>query len=156
MLKKKYQFRLFADYFQFYIQDEQATGDLSDAWNKESCNIGLAVAPGTLGVGTARNMIVPVVLEIHDSVPNEDFEKWDRVNECSIDVPSGCIVIAGCTDYFPEAKRISVEAQCYRARVYYGGQNVVADDYAEGHDHYRIVLWPASSYTGITILKPVV
>jgi hypothetical protein len=31
---KSFDLSLFADYFQFYIQDEAATGDLSDAWNK--------------------------------------------------------------------------------------------------------------------------
>lgn len=29
-------FKLFADYFQFYIQDEDADGNLSDSWNDEA------------------------------------------------------------------------------------------------------------------------
>ena len=33
---KSFELTLFADYFQFYIQDEAANGDLSDAWNKET------------------------------------------------------------------------------------------------------------------------
>jgi hypothetical protein len=32
MLKEKYELELFADYYQLYLQDEQAHGDLSDSW----------------------------------------------------------------------------------------------------------------------------
>ena len=32
MLKEKYEFKLFADYHQFYLQDEEAHGDLSNSW----------------------------------------------------------------------------------------------------------------------------
>jgi len=68
---KSFKLSLFADYFQFYIQDETVTGDLSDAWNEEAVGRLLAIAPGTIGVGTVRNMDVPVVVEIHDHEPDE-------------------------------------------------------------------------------------
>jgi hypothetical protein len=104
----------------------------------------LAVAPGTVGVGTVRNMDVPVVVDVTDEAPNDDVADWDQVNECSLDVSSGLIVIAGCTDYFPEAARIAVPAGSYRARVYYRGLDSLSDDGLEGDDHYRVVLWPAA------------
>src|SRR5271157_5437345 len=100
------QFRLFADYFQFYLQDERAKGDLSESWTEEAVAQLLALAPGTIGVGTVRNMEVPVDLELDDDLPNDDLNVWDHVNECSIEVPSGRIVVAGCTDYFPDAARV--------------------------------------------------
>jgi len=62
-------FNLFADYFQFYLQDEAASGDLSAAWTEEAVARLLAVAPGTVGIGTVRNMEVPVSLEIFASAP---------------------------------------------------------------------------------------
>ena len=31
-----HRFNLFADYFQFYVQDESVEGDLSDSWTKEA------------------------------------------------------------------------------------------------------------------------
>ena len=64
-----------------------------------------AITDGTIGVGTVRNMIVPVDVEVVDAEPQDPFTEWDQVNECSIDVKSGRIVIAGCTDYFPDAVR---------------------------------------------------
>jgi hypothetical protein len=34
---------LFADYLQFYIQDEKAVGDLSEKWTEEAVNMLLAI-----------------------------------------------------------------------------------------------------------------
>ncbi|MEM7519179.1 MAG: paraquat-inducible protein A, partial [Planctomycetota bacterium] len=66
-------YELFADYYQFYLQDESVEGDLSDSWNDE------AVAPGTLGIGTARNEDVPVVVEISSEEPGTDFDEAERI-----------------------------------------------------------------------------
>jgi hypothetical protein len=63
--------------------------------------------------------------------------------ECSIEIPSGKIVVAGCTDYFPDAARIPVKPGNYRARIYYGDLNSLSEDGLDGGDHYKIVLWPS-------------
>jgi hypothetical protein len=76
--------------------------------------------------------------------PEQDFEAWDQVTECSIEVPSGRLVIAGCTDYFPDAARIEVAAGTYRVRVSYGGLDTLSEDGLDGDDHYRVQLWMAS------------
>ena len=55
---------LFADYQLFYIQDEAADGDLSDSWDAAAGARLLALAPGTIGIGTARIAEVPVTVEI--------------------------------------------------------------------------------------------
>jgi hypothetical protein len=140
---KTHRFKLFADYFQFYVQDESVEGDLSDSWTKEAIQRLLALAPGTIGVGTVRNMEVPVTVQVRKSEPKEDVASWDQVTECSIDVPSGRLVVAGCTDYFPDAARIDLAPGCYRARVYYGDLDTLSEDGLEGDDHYKVVLWPA-------------
>jgi len=143
MLHHRHEFELFADYFQFYLQDELAEGDLSESWDQTAVDRLLAVAPGTIGVGTVRNMDVPVTVEIHDEAPTDEAANWDQINECSMDVPSGRIVVAGCTDYLPEAARIAVEPGCYRARIYYGRLDSLSEDGLDGDDQYRIALWPA-------------
>ena len=140
----KHSFTLFADYHQFYLQDEAADGDLSEAWTPEAVDRLLALAPGVIGVGTVRNMDVPVEVEILSEPPADDLSSWDRVNECSIRFTSTRAVIAGCTDYFPDAARIAVTPGDYRARIYYGDLDSVSADGLEGQDHYRIVLWPAA------------
>ncbi|GAB2176085.1 hypothetical protein [Dongia sp. agr-C8] len=146
------QLSLVADYFQFYIQDEAVTGDLSDSWNDEATARLLAIAPGTIGIGTVRNMDVVVVVEIHDQKPLEDLDAWDHVVEASIDLQSGRLVIAGCTDYFPDATRIDVPSGCYLSRVSYGGLNGLSDDGLRGDDHYRIQLWPGAS-SAVSVIK---
>lgn len=40
-----YKLTLFADCFQFYIQDENVDGNLSDAWTDDAVERLLAVAP---------------------------------------------------------------------------------------------------------------
>jgi len=136
---------LFADYFQFYLQDEQSGASLADAWTEEANRRRLAVAPDGcgVGVGTARNMTVPVRVEVRSRPPRGGLRLWDHVVECSIHVPSGRLVVAGCTDYFPNAARIDVAPGWHRARVYYGGLKSVSPDRLEGEDHYRVALWPA-------------
>lgn len=149
----KFELKLSADYYQFYLQDEAVDGDLSDSWNEEAVDRLLAATNGTIGVGTVRNTEVPVLLEISNEEPNDDFKYWDKVNECSIAIPSGKLVIAGCMDYFPEAKRINIPKGTYRARIYYGGLDKINDDGLDGEDNYRIVLWLDFSYRDVVRIK---
>jgi hypothetical protein len=134
------------------VEDENPEDTTEHIWdNKKTVEIGLAVGKGIIAIGTERNFTVPVSLEIHDSEPNDDLSSWDKVNECSIDIPSGTIVISGCTDYRPDAARIQVKPQCYRARIYYGMLDTVID-FDKGDDHYKVVLWDAPS-SDVKILK---
>ena len=134
---------LFADYHQFYIQDEAADDDLSDSWDDAATARLLALAPGTIGLGTVRNLEVPVTIEIHEGEPDADAAAWDHIVEASIAVASGRLVVAGCTDYLPDAKRIPLTPGSYRVRVCYGGLDTISEDGLEGNDHYRLQLWPA-------------
>ncbi|MHC2250522.1 hypothetical protein ACVILK_000214 [Bradyrhizobium embrapense] len=142
---KSFELSLFADYFQFYIQDEPASGDPSAAWTEEATDRLLATAPGTVGIGTVRNMDVPVAVELLEREPDDDFANLDHVVEASLDVASGRIVIAGCTDYLPDAMRIETAPGTYRVRASYGALDTLSEDGLEGNDHYRLQLWPAPS-----------
>ncbi len=150
--KSQFSFEIFADYFQFYLQDEAAEGNLGDAWTEEAVSRLLALAPGTIGIGTVRNMDVSVSVELLPNAPSADLDKWDVVNECSIEVPTGRIVIAGCTDFFPDAARIPLQPGTYRARISYGALDKVSDDQLAGEDHYRVQLWIAP-FTNLVVLK---
>jgi|SRR5579859_5677354 len=148
----KGKYTLFADYFQFYIQDEDSKGDLSDAWTDQAVADLVALAPGTVGVGTVRNMDVPVEVEFLAQEPPLSLDAWDHVVECDIALPSGKLVVAGCTDYFPDAARLSATPGHYRARLLYGGLGTLSEDGLRGDDHYRIELWQGPP-TGLKVLK---
>ncbi len=137
-----FQFELFTDYHQFYLQDAEAKGDLSESWTDEANDRLLAIGERVIGVGTARNMEVPVLVEVHPAEPPLDLDPWDHVTQCSLEVPSGRVVIAGCTDYFPDASRFDVPPGILQVRVSYGGLHTLSDDGLDGDDHYRVQLWP--------------
>jgi hypothetical protein len=143
-MTRTFEYKLFADYHQFYVQDEGVEGNLGDRWTPDAVARDLAVAPGTIGIGTVRNATVPVVVEITDGKPDDDMNGWGQVTECSIEVASGRLVVAGCTDYFPDAARIDMPPGSYRARIYSGNLNSLSDDGLNGDDHYRVVLWSAA------------
>jgi len=44
-------------------------------------------------------------------------------------VPSGRIIIAGCTDYLPDAARITVQPGTYKVRIYYGALDSVDEEW---------------------------
>lgn len=148
----RYELTLFADYHQFYIQDESVDGNLSDAWTDDAVKRLLAVAPGTVGIGTVRNVDVPVTISILEREPVFDPEEFDQVVECSVAVESGSIVAAGCTDYFPDAMRIKIPSGLYRVRASFEGLDSVSADGLEGNDQYHLQLWP-SPMGPVEILK---
>ena len=143
---------VWAEYHQFYLQDEQAEPDTPDDWGEQLTTQMIAVEPGIVGVATVRNMKVPLRVDLLDGRPNDDFSAWDQVAEASLDVPSGQMVIAGCMDSLSNAKRLSVSPGCYRVRVYYGGLDTLSADGLEGEDHYQVVLWPEDN-RGLEMLK---
>jgi len=135
---------LFADYFQFYLQDEVADGNLSGAWSPEAVKRMFAVSEGIVGIGTVRNTDVPVLLEFLDSEPVADFERFDHIVEGSLTIKSGPLVVAGCTDFFPDAKRFDLDPGTYKVRLSSSGLSSLSEDGLDGQDHYLVQLWQAS------------
>ena len=104
----------------------------------------LATGPGIVGVGTARNFHVPVTVCVRDSEPEEeDLGRWDHVAEASLPVPSGCLMVRGCTEARRNAARIAFEPGLYRVCVYYLNLDSVSANGIEGDDSYKVVLWPS-------------
>jgi len=132
---------LFADYYQFYFQDDNdAFGDLSEAWTDEATERLMALSDHVVGVGTVRNMDVPVFVHVTDAIPQLNPSDWDRINECSIRCDTGRLVFAGCTDYFPEATRIEVEPGEYEVRIGYRNLGNISEDGLEGDDSYHVFM----------------
>ncbi|WP_149304137.1 hypothetical protein [Pareuzebyella sediminis] len=76
-----------------------------------------------------------------------------HVNECDLEMSSDNLVIAGCTDYLPEAKRIKIGKGLFRVRVYYHDLDKLSEDRLDGEDFYEIHLWPTNKKSGVKILK---
>jgi hypothetical protein len=150
---QKFETKLFADYFQFYLQDETSREVDPVLWTKDAVDQLLAVGAGYLMVGTVRNMTVPVTLEVFDREPPEEVGTWDQINECGLEVSSGRIVVAGCTDYFPDAARITVPPGWYRVRLFYWNLDALSEDGLEGDDFYKVFLWPSDGPVPLTVVK---
>lgn len=138
-----HQLTLFADYHQFYLQDEATSGGLAQAWIPEAIERMLAVADGVVGFGTLRNMQVGVTLEMLEEPPGAETTDFDHVVEGSLDARSGTLVVAGCTDYVPDAARFAPAPGTYRVRLSVSGADTLSEDGLEGEDHYWVQLWPA-------------
>ncbi|MDQ8754941.1 hypothetical protein RCO27_01750 [Sphingosinicella sp. LHD-64] len=147
-----HELEVFADYFQFYVCDEARNTDTGEVWDHGTVDRMLATGPDLIAIGTARNMGVPVLLEIHATPPADDFDAWERVIECSFAAPSGTIVVAGCTEYYPDCPRFSVEPGDYAARISYAGLTDLSENGLEGNDRYRVQLWPGKR-PEVTVIK---
>ena len=139
-----YELEIFADYFQIYLEDENSNIDVSDSFS-EPLSDRVVFDPTTRNgfvLITARNMTVPLEIGVLEQNPlNDNFVNWDHVIECSIELPSGRLMIMGCTDYRPDALRIPLKPTTYRARLYYGKLDTLINNGLDGDDHYRIDLW---------------
>lgn len=149
---RKYDFEIYADYHQFYLEDETSPHDTGSVWTKETHEQMLAVSEKLVAVGTARYENVPVSVEFHDAEPILELEKYSRINECSLEVVSNKLILAGCTEYLPDAARIEVEPSVYRVRVLYGNLETVKDE-CEGDDFYVLQLWKDVEMREILTLK---
>jgi hypothetical protein len=143
---KRYYFNIFADYFQFDLVDEDSESPVP-VWTEKVLADRVAVFERAITVETARNMPVPVVIELHEepcSADSETFDTWDHVTECGIKIPSGKLVIIG-NEYRPEAPRIEVSPGNYQVRIYHGGIESLRENDLAGNDVYLVVIYPGDN-----------
>lgn len=152
MLIKKLDFEIYADYRQFYLEDEASPHETGEIWTRETVERMIAVSEKLVAVGTARYETVPVSVEFHDSEPPLELERYSRVNECGLEVVSNQLILSGCTEYLRDAARIEVEPANYRVRVFYGNLETVRDDW-EGEDFYVLQLWKETAKRKVVTLK---
>ena len=110
-------FNLFADYFQFYLQDDDRTAGVDgDAWTPEAMTARVANGDRFVAIGAARNLEVSVTVELTDRSPEVDAGA-SHVVEADLVVSTGRVVVAGRTDEFERAARIPIEVGRYRVRI---------------------------------------
>ncbi|MFJ9778225.1 hypothetical protein ACIRSS_01510 [Amycolatopsis sp. NPDC101161] len=145
-----------ADQRQFSVRDSGSHLDGS-GWTAvavESHRIG--AEPGGIAIATARSDLVESSVTLLPSPPGLS-PSAEHVVEADLPVPSGRLVISGPADYPSQEKFFSVLPGLYRARVSYvpaGPPPVDWNDHEYG-EHYRYVveMWPASSESGVEVLR---
>jgi hypothetical protein len=87
-----------------------------------------------------------------DTEPGLELDDCDHAVETSVDVRSGRLVVAGCTEDFRTADRIDLTPGTYRVRVLY--RNVDPTGSADlPEDTYELLLWPGSAVTPVVLKR---
>jgi hypothetical protein len=152
------QLRLFADYFQVHVLDEASETVLDQAWNDGTLDDRIVVLRDILGIRTEVNVDVEVDVEWSMEPPYLDAGRFDHVAEASVEIPSGRMIVMGCSDYLPDAHRLEVIPGWVRIRVQKSNlRNAVeagidSDQCAETIERIRIDAWPADP-SGIDVIK---
>ncbi|MGO4129403.1 hypothetical protein AB4Z01_33745 [Inquilinus sp. YAF38] len=142
---------LFADYHQFYLSDAAGNAEMPTDWTDEALRRRILCADGVLVVSTARNMTVPVRIELHDEEPQFDAGLADHIVIGDLRT-SGEIVVAGCSDYLPDAARRSVPEGDLRVMIVFTGLGSLSEDGLAGEDRYVVHLWPGRG-EGVAVLR---
>jgi len=139
----KYPFDFSTSYSQFYIHDKGSSGNIgsNNFWTNDAYNDRLAIAEGTLGVGTECYGPVKGELFLLDVINTSiNFNDYDHIVEGGIDIKSGIIQILNCPVSSVELE-ICIDPGLYRARIY--SSNLVSvEGGEEGDDFYTIEIWP--------------
>ena len=138
---------LFADYFQFLLLDEHCEDDFSVVWTPEALQRMLAVGDTSVSVGTLRNVTVSIEVHIVEARPTIDLSKFDHAAEASFSVPSGQLAVLGCTDYLPDAKRLSLVPGHYQVLSLASGVDTIVNEWDPAEDLYTVYLWPGAPIT---------
>ena len=142
-----------SDYGQLYIYDSQALADDSD-WTEDDTPLMRALEDGyrdrrfvgydsglvDVQTPSQYNWKLPVRIEVSDDAPPLDVEGWDHVVEVPLPVPSGTLCFEASGGGIPI--QTEIPKGVYRARI--SGRGFVSGaGEIEGHESYRLQLWPA-------------
>jgi hypothetical protein len=141
---------IFADYHQVYLADSVDPPQLPEEWSQDIVRQRLNMADRVLIVATARNMVVPFKVELHAKRPILDFAEVDHAVEGPLRVPSGELLIAGCTDAIETAARVAVPAGNLRALVLFRGLGTLSENGLNGDDSYTVHIWPETG-SGVVV-----
>lgn len=97
--------------------DEWSQTDLGEEWTDQAMADHLAAGTDAVAIGTTVDVDVAVSVEVLDRRPADDSTEFDHVAEAGILCSSGRLVVMGCTDYEPDARRFPVPASWLRMRV---------------------------------------
>lgn len=137
-----HQFEIFADYFQFIVQDACSEDDFGALWADEAAVSMVAVGNAAVAMGTLRNVVVLVDIHILDGPPAVGLADADHAVEGAFALPTGQMVVMGCTDYLPDARRLSIRPGAYRFLYLVSGVHTIKTEWEPADDHYSLYIWP--------------
>lgn len=141
---------LFADYYQFTVQDGGVFPDAPTDWTSDDIDRRVKVAPNVVVVCPLRNDTVPVQVEVHDRAPQIDLDGYDHAVRASLDLPTGILQIHECTG--GERLRLTLAPGPYAVLALFSGLETIDEAQGEGEDTYRVLLWPDAS-APVDVLK---
>jgi len=130
---------IFADYFQFYLQDSEERL-VPEIWTEIDIQNRAKFAEGIVVICPVRNMSVPVEVSIWDSKPHYLIAQWQHIVELPLQLEKGCLEIHECTG--GELARFAIVAGNYTVRALFRGLNTLSEDGLKGDDFYEIQIWP--------------
>ena len=101
-------FSVFADYNQFFLLDDIVQPPYPDVIPQSAIEQRFQIIPHLIAVYTSDATTVSVKVKICEVEPKPNLESWSHIVRCPLEVPSGRMTLAGCTDYLPSCPRIEV------------------------------------------------
>jgi hypothetical protein len=144
---------LLADYFQIYLQDDGGAWSLPDDFSAAALRQRVTTGPHALLIHTARNMTVPLRVELHAAEPRIEAAGVQQVVRAGFRAPSGRLVVAGLTDDMAAASRLVVPAGPLGALVTFQGLDTLDEAALEGDDRYAVHLWPERVVPKLRVLR---
>lgn len=133
---------VFADYYQFYVQDGQLNPPAPEDWTDADIAHRVKAAPNVVVICPVRNMTVAVEVELHTSEPHFDASEVDHVVACSLAVPTGHLQVHECTG--GPVLNWQIDPGHYQLLALFYRLGTVSADGLDGDDRYRVLLWPGA------------
>jgi len=140
----EYSLNFQTQYNQFYLYDKGSPGETGseDFWTAEAFSDRLAMKSGILGIGTqSYGHIKAELLILNKATQTTNYRQYDHVVEGGLEIKSGVLQVLDCPNSKVELA-VNLRPGTYRVRVYSSGIVNTDMDESEGHDLYKIEIWP--------------
>lgn len=151
--KNVYEISVFADNFQFQIQDQVEDCEYPVFWNDALLTQLYICGHRIIGIGTVRDLDVDVVIEVYQDSLDEDeanalpeLSDFDHAVQCNIELPSGKMLVTGCSTGYDETTKLELPARFYGVRIFWSGLERTDELGFEGDDRYLIQLFPDTNF----------